>query len=183
MDVRKYFPHHLYVARPWRAPIRAIKDEWYNIKAFLRRGRMGWAYIDLWNMDNYLGVILPAMLRHLGENHCGMPMEYVEKYKDDDEASAHWKADLLWVADLIEYANSDADDHNPYAEEYWEACGLGRKTTKKVDGTIVSTHNTEVDEELKKKYYDYHMEIGKRQQEAIKKAFAWLGEHYFELWD
>jgi len=177
MDIYKYFPHHMWVARPWRAPIRAIKDEWYNIKAFLRRGRTGWAYIDLWNMDNYLGRILPAMLRHLADKCCGCPMAYVDKYPDNDEAAHEaWKDDLRHIADLIEYANAESDNYNKYAEAYWEACGLGKDSLQDIV-------NKEVDKTLQENYYQEHRLIGDKQQAAIEEAMAWIGKHWFELWD
>lgn len=181
MDIYKYFPHHMWVARPWRAPIRAIKDEWYNIKAFLRRGRTGWAYIDLWNMDCYLGKILPAMLRHLADNCYGCPMEYVDNYPDDDEAAHEaWKSDLRHTANLIEYANAESDDYNKYAEAYWEACGLGRTIKKTKNGTEITIT---VDDTLKDNYYQEAKLIAEKQQKAIEEAMTWLGKHWFELWD
>ena len=167
----------MWVARPWRAPIRAIKDEWYNIKAFFRRGRTGWAYIDLWNMDSYLGRILPAMFRHLADHCCGCPMGYIEKYPNDEDA-AHkaWEDDLRQIADLIEYANAESDDYNKYAEAYWEVCGLGKNT-------LNDTTNKEVDPVLSDNYHQEHRLIAEKQQAAIEKAMAWIGKHWFELWD
>ena len=169
MDITKYFPHHMWVRRSFKG----IKDEWYNIKSFFQRGRLGWANCDTWNIDNYLGRILPAMLRHLADNHCGMPMEYMDKYSDEDKASEAWAADLNHIADMIEYANSESDDHNKYAEDYW-AIALHRKLNELMP---------EGKEWLRDAYYNESKTIYENQQAAIKEAMTWLGEHWFSLWD
>ena len=154
---------------PWRWP-----SNWpHNIKSFFQRGRLGWANYDTWNMDNYLGKILPAMLRHLADNHIGYPMEYAEKFKDDDKASEAWAIDLKHIAGLIEYASSDTDDHNKYAEDYW-AIALHKN---------VNDPMPKGKEWLKDAYYNESKTIYDNQKNAIKEAFSWLGEKYYQLWD
>ena len=163
------------------APIKAI-DYWFdNLRAFFRRGRMGWSYGDAWDIDTYLGIVIPGLLRHMANYGMGCPMEYVEKYPNDDEAAHQaWKNDLNHIANLIEFANSDNDDYNKYAEAYWEACGLGR-TIKKTKNGIKTTIT--VDDTLKNNYYQEARLICEKQQAAIEEAMNWIGKHWFNLWD
>lgn len=37
------------------------------------RMRYGFAWVDLWNMDSYLGELVPSMLRELADRACGYP--------------------------------------------------------------------------------------------------------------
>lgn len=156
------------------APIKAI-DYWFdNLRAFFRRGRMGWSYGDAWDTDIYLGIIIPGLLRHMANYGMGCPMEYVEKYPNDDEAAHQaWKDDLNHIADLIEFANSDEDDHNKYAKEYWDIA-----LKKPINDPM-----PEGKEWLHDAYYQENAVICEKQQAAIEEAMNWIGKHFFSLWD
>ena len=161
--------------RFWHAPIQATKYWFNNLKAFLRRGRLGWAQMDVWNMDNYIGKVLPAMLRHLAANHSGVPMRLSEKYNDDvDKASEKWADELFDIAKKIEFAVTEPDEHNQYAEAFWIIIH-SRKDIN--DPMPIGT------ETLEDNYYQENKLIVERQRKAIKEAMTWLGEHFEELWD
>ena len=159
----------------WRAPIQATKYWFNNFKAFLRRGRLGWAPIDVWNMDSYMGKILPAMLRHLAANHNGVPMRLSEKYNGDvDKASEKWSDELFDVAKKIEFATAEPDEYNQYAKAHWIIIdSLKSINDPKPIGTETLEDNYDKENKL----------IVDRQRKAIKEAMAWLGEHWEELWD
>ena len=155
------------------APIKAIKYWFGNLRAFFRRGRLGWAYGDAWDIDMYIGKVLPEMLRHMANEGMGCPMQYIDKHPDDEEAGhQEWKNDLIHCAELIEFAASDRDDHNPFAKD-WLDIILERDINDPCDDV----------KELRECYKVEDLDIYARQQEAIKEAFAWLGENFYDLWD
>lgn len=156
------------------APFKATEYWFGNLKSFFRRGRMGWAPIDVWDTDSYLGQVIPKMLHYLAENGCSCCAEYVAKYPNDEDAAFQaWRDDLNRIANLIEFANSDQDDHNKYAKEYWDIA-----LNKPVNDPM-----PEGKEWLKKAYYDENAAIYKKQEAAIKEAMSWIGEHWFMFWD
>ena len=57
------------------------------------RMRYGFAWVDLWNMDTYLGKLVPSMLRELAERSCGTPADIEEE---------EYKAYLMALAHLFE---------------------------------------------------------------------------------
>lgn len=156
------------------APIKAI-DFWLdNLRAFFRRGRMGWSYGDAWDIDKYLGLIIPGLLRHMANYGVSCPMEYVDKYPNDDEAAHQaWKDELNRIADLVEFANSDEDDHNKYAKEYWDIA-LNKHINDPMPAGKEWLHDA---------YYQENAVIYEKQQAAIEEAMNWIGKHWFNLWD
>ena len=156
------------------APIKAINYWFDNLRAFFRRGRMGWSYGDAWDIDTYLGIVIPGLLRHLAEHGIGCPMGYIEEYKDDEDAAHEaWHNDLKHTAELIEFAMSDSDDHNEYAKAYWDIA-----LNKPINDPM-----PEGKEWLQKAYYDERKKISEKQQAAIEEAMTWLGKNWFDAWD
>ena len=148
-----------------RAPLKATKYWLDNFRGFLRRGRFGWSYGDVWNIDMYLGKIIPEMLQYLAEKGCSCPMEYIDKYENDEDAAFNaWRNDLNRCAKLIEFAASDRDDYNKYHDNYWNE----DLTTNDV---------------WREQYWQEDRLLYKQQEDAIQKAFNWLGKKFFELWD
>ena len=70
--------------------VREIKvlaqNAWHRMK-------YGFAWVDLWNMDTYLGKLVPSMLRELAERSCGTPADIEEE---------EYKAYLMALAHLFE---------------------------------------------------------------------------------
>lgn len=71
-------------------PFCFIKELWIGAKNAYHRMRYGWAWGDVWNMDTYLGQLVPSMLRELATGSCGTPYDVTgEEYKAYLMALAH----------------------------------------------------------------------------------------------
>ena len=155
----------------WCGPIKNIKNWFKNLHYFFVRGRMGWAPSDVWDMDMYLGKIIPEMLRHLATYHAAYPYQYKGINKEKDACTA-WETDLYNLAQQIEFVAADRDNFNPYAKQFYNF--LENKGSKPI---------TNEQKELSNKFYEEDQNIYSRQADTIKEAMTWLGEHWFELWD
>ena len=102
----------------WCGPIKNIKNWFKNLHYFFVRGRMGWAPSDVWDMDMYLGKIIPEMLRHLATYHAAYPYQYKGINKEKDACTA-WETDLYNLAQQIEFVAADRDNFNPYAKQFY----------------------------------------------------------------
>ena len=71
MNVLKYFPYRWrhYITHPWKF----FEDCWLNIKAAYQRITRGFAYRDLFNIDNWFLDIFPEMLKEFRENLHSFP--------------------------------------------------------------------------------------------------------------
>lgn len=78
-----YLRHPLVFARELKT---LVQNAWHRM-------RYGYAWVDLWNMDTYLGELVPSMLRELAERSCGTPYNV-----EEDE----YKAYLMALAYLFE---------------------------------------------------------------------------------
>ena len=85
-------------------PLCFVKELWIGAKNAWHRMRYGWAWGDVWNMDMYLGELVPSMLRELATGSWGTPY---------DVTGEEYKAYLMALAHLFEVANIDKLD-----EEY-----------------------------------------------------------------
>ena len=74
-------------------PFLFIKELWIGARNAWHRMRYGFAWIDLWNMDTYLGKLVPSMLRELAVRSCGTPYDIKEE---------EYKAYLTALARLFE---------------------------------------------------------------------------------
>lgn len=86
-----------YLTHPWAW----FKDLRIGIKNFWHRGRTGWAWVDLWNTDTYLGQLLPNMLEELAERSHGWPQS--EEYPTFED----WQCELRVLAKLLNILNID----------------------------------------------------------------------------
>ena len=118
-----YFPG----SRWWKHPdILGIPyDLFRELKAFIHRGRYGWAPSDLWNFDGYLDDVISGGLRTFAENSIGFP-----GYGRFD-TFGKWYDFLYEVIDAIEYDRylqneSPIDDIKKQMDE--EAKAGDRKT-------------------------------------------------------
>ena len=74
-------------------PLCFVKELWIGAKNAYHRMRYGFAWVDLWNMDTYLGKLVPSMLRELAKRSCGTPADIEEE---------EYKAYLIALAYLFE---------------------------------------------------------------------------------
>ena len=85
-------------------PFLFIKELWIGAKNAYHRMRYGFSWGDVWNMDTYLGQLVPSMLREIAIGSCGTPY---------DVTGEEYKAYLMALARLFEIANIDK-----YSSEY-----------------------------------------------------------------
>ena len=76
-----------------RHPLAFVRELKTLAQNAWHRMRYGFAWVDLWNMDMYLGKLVPSMLRELAERSCGTP------YNVEEE---EYKAYLMALAHLFE---------------------------------------------------------------------------------
>lgn len=87
-----------------RHPLAFVREIKVLAQNAWHRMRYGFAWIDLWNMDTYLGKLVPSMLRELADRACGYP---------DSEGCPDmetYRAYLREFAKLWDYANSEDDN-------------------------------------------------------------------------
>lgn len=81
-------------------PLCFVRELWTGIKNAWHRMRYGFAWVDLYNMDTYLGQLVPSMLKELAARSCGTPYDIEEE---------EYKAYLAALAYLFEVANIDSE--------------------------------------------------------------------------
>ena len=92
-----------YLTHPWKF-FRDLKVLWTNA---WHRMKYGYAWVDLWNMDSYLGQLVPAMLKELAKRSSGYPASNecpdMETYRE-----YLYKLAVLWeYAHLDPFGNQD----------------------------------------------------------------------------
>lgn len=103
-----------YLTHPWKI----FKDLWHGLKNRIKRSRCGYAWIDLWNLDSYLGTMVPNALEELAERSCGWPEG------PDWPTFEDWQKELRVLAKLMRLCNRDAIcDEEEYNREYAEYRG------------------------------------------------------------
>lgn len=138
----------------WRFP-KQVKWHW-------QRAFRGWGDCDVWNMNDYLIRVIPAMLRHLKNKRHSYPvefrmMEFDDKKNDvvcrrtDEEASAAWGACLQNMID-------------------------GLEAVDRVEDTFDSL-------ERKQENIDAYLKDLNRAVDRRTEAFALFAKHFGHLWD
>ena len=149
-------------------PHKFFKEVYWNVRNFIHRGRYGFAYVDVWCMDEYLLDLIPLMLRYLGEYSCGYPgtepFETPEKYKRF----------LFNLAEKFEQCQEEGEWRNEYYEPYMHALN------KQIDE---NREPTEEEKELTKKYLENSIKTSEENDKAIIEAYKELAEHHQILWD
>ena len=56
-----------------------IKDAWWNFRKRCQRFKRGYAYVDVWDMDQWFMEIVKSMLIHLRMHGDSFPMEFNER--------------------------------------------------------------------------------------------------------
>ena len=153
-----------YVKKPWKF----FKEIYWNVRNFIHRGRFGFAYADVWCMDEYLLELIPLMLRYLGEHSCGYPgtppYETPEKYK----------LFLFQLAEKFEHCQEDGEWRNEYYEAYEKAIEAQIKENREA---------TEEEKEIQNKYFERSRSASKENDQAIIEAYKELAENHQILWD
>ena len=158
-----YSPRY-YLIRPWKF----FKEVYWNMRNFIHRGRYGFAYCDVWCMDEYLLNLIPLMLRYLGEHSHGYPgVEPYETY----EKYQQWLFDL---AEKFEQCQDDGEWRNEYYEPYIQALNKQIEENREA---------TEEEKELTRKYLDCSKKAFEENDKAIIEAYKELAEHHQILWD
>lgn len=74
---------------------------WYNVRTRCQRFKRGWAYRDVWNMNDWFRNTIRPMLIYLADNHVGVPMEF-ENNPDG------WKKVLNKMATCLQFMDEDS---------------------------------------------------------------------------
>lgn len=63
----------------WFLQRRGPRSTYWNIRAFMQRGRRGWADTDVWNLNTYLEKVIAGSVKHLNNTkhsyHADMTLE------------------------------------------------------------------------------------------------------------
>lgn len=59
--------------------VSKLTQAWYHFRARCQRFRRGWAYSDVWSMDDWFIQTLEPMLRYLQAHHHGVPLGYTDE--------------------------------------------------------------------------------------------------------
>ena len=169
------YPKRYYLTHPWKF----FKDFWINFKNGWYRATKGYGYTDLWNIDNWLLTVLPAMLRELAERHNAYPGQ------PPFETSEKWEAWLIDMAERLEYLQEDDDEkENEYAKAFYSEMDLRRRVTDNGNMlTITYTSNDEEFEQLRQNYFRRCREIVEKKRKLAKEVGEELFGYLHCLWD
>lgn len=143
---------------------------WFrHLKRSLRNAKLrvtkGWCPSDTWDMNDWMGTVLPEMLRYMAKEHMCYPGN--DKYSTPEA----WEDWLNSVADVLEYgADQDYDSENEYTELYNQAMrSTGISAADKI--------------EIKDKYIKRMEEIIKAKRASAEDAMTQIGKNFHLLWD
>lgn len=91
------FSKRYYLTHPWKW----FKDLHTGITNAWHRARCGWAWVDLWNTDNYIDQLLPNMIEELAKRSHGWPQS------DEHPEFEDWQLELRILARLLDILNID----------------------------------------------------------------------------
>ena len=163
-----------YLTHPWYY----AKDIVTASRNLYARARKGYAWVDLWNFDDYLGEMVPNALDELADKSNGWPAT-----KDWPEFE-DWKAELHLMATLLRLCNVDWFEEN---NNFWKTFDEWRDRSilepiKHLPGyedyILTDDELAQIDAELNK----YH-KISVATTIMRKKLFARLAYLYPSLWD
>jgi len=163
-----------YLTHPWK-----IVKDWINAgKNLWARARKGYAWVDLWNLDGYLGTMIPNALDELADRSCGSPCN------DEWPTYEDWTAELHVLAHLLRICNYDSVDED---DKLWEGLNEWRGRTCLQPIQHLQFYNEYVlsDDEIaridaiKNDYWRAHVATEILRQ----KAFTRLAHIYPTLWD
>lgn len=144
-----------------RHPIRFFREIKDNIENTHKRITRGWAYSDVWGMEEWFYDVIPDMLDYLADHSHGYPgNEEFPTYES-------WAKYLHNIAnDLRLCSEESADKMNEYYDEM-----------------INTSYKSEKYKELSKKFYERYNEIYDEQEAIREEALARLAHILPTLWD
>lgn len=148
----------------WRGFWHNIKQWFDNRRAAKQRAKLGYCYGDIWNCGNNECVRLAHMLTHFRNKCKSWPDRYFSTFKE-------WIEYIDEIIDLLEFAETDPDELNEYAEAFTNA--LYNIPVDKED---------EAYKELRDRYYGEVRAIYEGQKGARKKALAMFAEYADDIW-
>ena len=109
-----YSTPRYYITHPG-AFFRDIRDAYRNYYA---RAKRGFAWVDLWNLDKYLGTMVPNALDELADRSCGAPYGPEECYRW--KTFEEWQQELHLLAKLMRIANTEYLVHDEFGNKFHE---------------------------------------------------------------
>lgn len=107
-EERKH-PIKTFCERVYYSVVRFCEDIYRDTRAFIQRGKRGYADCDVWGFDYYLAEVMVGALTKLKSNKIGYPSELAEKY--GDEAELQWNSILDRMIDgfqaVLDYHNAE----------------------------------------------------------------------------
>lgn len=160
MNVLKYFPcswRH-YITHPWEF----FEDCWLNIKAAYQRITRGFAYRDLFSIDNWFLDIFPEMLKEFRENLHSFP------------GNSEFPTFESWTAYIEEMETHfrNANENQKVELNEWEEDYLKYLINK-----------DEVCLNITEKWLARETEIEAWLEEELKEGFEMLQKNLHHLWD
>lgn len=168
-----YMPYNkkYLLTHPWKW----FSCAWRNIRDAWHRSVYGWAYGDVWDWDNWFLHTVPDMLRYMADHGSAFPGH------TPFDTPEKWHEWLHEMADLLETGSEDwQDEHNEFYEEYLHQ-NRWTPTFKEKDGKLF--HAPQLRTEIDKKYIARATQLAKQGEDNVRRAFALLGEHFYNLYD
>ena len=113
-DEEAKHPIKTFCTRVYYSVIRFCEDIYRDTRAFIQRGKRGYADCDVWSFDYYLAKVIVGALTKLKKDKCGFPIEISKLYGDDAEKA--WDNILTLIIDgfqgVIDFHDSD-DYYSP----------------------------------------------------------------------
>jgi hypothetical protein len=172
-------PGHPWAPRPWLW----VLTSWQNVRAFIQRGRRGWADSDTWNLDSYLVRWLPDALRYLKQHTHGIPNEMFEESELERHAAGEMatkeevaRAEARWNATLDKMI--EGFEAYARAAKFTYEEELGPFPVQRPDDM---TH--EAWDATSKAHFERCRELARRDLARFKEGMALLSEHFGSLWN
>ena len=169
MNVLKYFPCS------WRHyPWKFFEDCWLNIKAAYQRITRGFAYRDLFNIDNWFLDIFPEMLKEFRENLYSFPGN------NEFPTFESWTTYLEEMETHFRNAN---ENQKVELNEWEEDCLKYPMKWQKNKGEVCLTMIDNTPKDIAEKWLARETEIEAWRKEELKKSFEMLQKSFHDLWD
>ena len=164
-----------YLTHPWKW----FGDLFTLIKNAYHRMRYGYAWVDLWNMSDYLGELIPNMLRVLAEKSQGWPES------KEFPAFEDWQKHLNKLADMFEESQVDVLSVNsPLHDQFFAVCDAANKRDKQTGRHESLTYKfTEDEQKIVDAWHKYVHDEEERHDELRREVFAKLAAIWTTLWD
>lgn len=169
--------------------ILKLKKFWYDIQCFFERGKKGYCWRDVMDIDYFLIKTLPNMLEEFNRKRNGYPGRMMLEYPDltDDERSAIWGKR---IEEIIHHFRNGDEDTCDQKNEYEEKInGVSLNDYPEIGNSLNYKHIDENDSEeiknLKKdyqKYFNREKELTKYRKLEVQKGLQMLGEDFFDFW-